>query len=173
MNTTYTYEFQNVNSKLLMEVAGGKMAENTNVQQWPSNKDKCQRWILKDFGGNYYYISSFSDPNYALKATSGSNGGNICIVPYTLKDSTLLFKFSKNPDGSYLILTRASREACYVEVINASITNGGNIQQWEPTNHACQSWNANIVDDVSLSLNSVKTHIYKDKDCVYTVLFVR
>ena len=173
MNTTHTYEFQNINSKLLMEVAGGKMAENTNVQQWPSNKDKCQRWTLKDFGGNYYYIRSASDPNYALKAASGSNGGNICIVPYTLKDSTLLFKFSKNPDGSYLILTRASRDACYVEVANATNVNGGNIQQWEPTNHACQSWNANIVDEVSLSLNAVKTRIYKDKDCVHTVVFIK
>ena len=40
------------------------------------------------------YIRSASDPNYALKAINGSNGGNICIVPFTLNDSALLFKFS-------------------------------------------------------------------------------
>jgi hypothetical protein len=71
-----------------------------------------------------------------------------------------LFKFSKNPDGSYLILTRASRDACYVEVINASTANGANVQHWEPKNHACQSWNANIVDEIALAFNPVETRIY-------------
>ena len=78
-----------------------------------------------------------------------------------------------SPYGSYLILTRASREVCYVEVANASTANGANVQHWEPTNHSCQSWNANIVDEVALTLNAVKTRIYKDNDCVHTVVFVK
>ena len=69
--------------------------------------------------------------------------------------------------------TRASREACYVKVASASTANGGNIQQWEPTNHAYQSWNANVVDEATLTLNAVKTQIYKDNDCMHTVVFVK
>ena len=49
----------------------------------------------------------------------------------------MLFKFSKNPDGSYMIMTRAARDTCFIEVVNASMESGGNIQQWVPTKHSC------------------------------------
>ena len=54
----------------------------------------------------------------------------------------MLFRFSKNPDGSYNIITHASREAAYVEVASASKDSGGNIQQWTPTKSSCQNWTA-------------------------------
>ena len=178
MNTEIVYEFENANSKMLMEVVNAAMEENSNVQQWPANHYKCQQWILKAFkgGGNYYYIHSANDETFVLKSASNANGGNICIVPYATNDSTMLFKFSKNPDGSYMIMTRASRDACFVEVANASVIAGGNIQQWVPTNHACQNWNANVAteeENVNLKLNPIKTKIYKDNDCVHTVVFVK
>ena len=73
---------------------------------------------------------------------SNSNGGNIAIVPYSTKDSSMLFRFSKNPDGSYSIITHASNDNCFVEVANASSSNGANIQQWTLNGHNCQKWNA-------------------------------
>ena len=54
----------------------------------------------------------------------------------------MLFKFSKQPDGSYTILTRASKDGCLLEIPNAGIGSGNNVAQWEPTGHACQRWNA-------------------------------
>ena len=175
MNTSLIYEFENVNSQMVMDITNGAMIENTNVQQWPVNHYKCQQWILKAFsgGGNYYYIRSNSDVNFVLKATSNTAGGNICIAPYSTSDSSMLFKFSKNPDGSYMILTRASKDDCCVEVVYASMEAGGNVQQWGPTNHACQWWKANIVTGDSLSQKPVKTLVYKDNDCVHTVIFIK
>ena len=178
MNTENPFEFENANSKLVMDIVNGTMEENTNVQQWPVNHYKCQQWILKAFkgGGNLYYIHSASDENFVLKPTTSSNGGNICIVPYTNNDSAMLFKFSKNLDGSYLIITHASRDACYVEVANASLANGGNVQQWVPTNHACQNWKLNIAtneEEVTLLSRAIKTNIYKDGEFVHTVIFVK
>ena len=175
MNTGLIYEFENLNSKMVMDIAGGTMKENTNVQQWSTGHYKSQQWILKAFsgGGNYYYIRSNSDTNFVLKATSNTNGGNICIVPYSTSDSSMLFKFSKNPDGSYMILTRASKDACYVEVAYASVQSGANVQQWGPTNNSCQCWKANIVTGVSSSQKPVKTLVYKDNDCVHTVIFIK
>ncbi|MGN0583872.1 MAG: dockerin type I domain-containing protein, partial [Ruminococcus sp.] len=84
----------------------------------------------------------YADNNFVLKAMSADNGGNIAIVPYSSKDSMMLFKFTKNPDGSYSIMTRASRDARFVEVSNASTSSGANVQQWEPTGSPCQNWNA-------------------------------
>ena len=175
MNTQLKYEFENANSKMVMDIESGKMEENTNVQQWGTSHFKSQQWILKAFGGNYYYIRSFNDQNYVLKSNNNINGGNICIVPYKTNDSSMLFKFSKNPDGSYMIMTRASRDACYIEVVNASVLSGGNVQQWAATNHACQNWFANIIsnDEISTNFNTIRTDIFKDNGCIHTVVFVK
>ena len=142
MDTQYVYTFQNQNSGLVMDIVNGAMADNSNVQQWASNGFDCQKWTLKAFGsGNYYYIRSVQDANYVLKAEGSANGGNIDIVTYSNKDSAMLFRFTKNLDGSYSIITHASKDACLVEVASASKDNGANVQQWEVTNNGCQRWN--------------------------------
>ncbi|MDE6678181.1 MAG: RICIN domain-containing protein, partial [Ruminococcus sp.] len=142
MDESVVYTFENVNSGMLMEVTNGTMADNTNVQQWGANGYDCQKWILKSFGsGNYYWIRSAQDESYALKADGSSNGGNICLTTYSTKDSSQLFRFTKNLDGSYSIITHASKDKCLVEVASASKESGANVQQWEITNSSCQKWN--------------------------------
>ena len=86
---------------------------------------------------------------------SNSTGGNIAIVPYSTKDSSMLFRFSKNPDGSYSIITHASNDNCFVEVANASSSNGANIQQWNLNGHNCQKWNA--VTETTTTINTTTT----------------
>ncbi|MDE6776569.1 MAG: RICIN domain-containing protein, partial [Oscillospiraceae bacterium] len=114
MNTDVIYEFENKNSGMVLEIESGLMAENTNIQQWTTGHFDSQKWILQKFagGGNYYYIRSVANQDYVLKAMNGENGGNLAIVPYSSKDSMMLFKFSKNLDGSYCIMTRASKDNC-------------------------------------------------------------
>ena len=141
MNTDVIYTFENAGSGLVMDITDGKMTDNTNVQQWSSNGLNCQKWTLRAFGsGNYYWIRSQQDSHYALKAEGSKNGGNLAIAAWSNKDSTQLFRFTKNLDGSYSILTHASGDSCYVEVADASTANGANVQQWEPTGSSCQKW---------------------------------
>ena len=45
MNTQIIYEFENSNSKMLMEVVNGAIEVNSNVQQWPANHYKCQQCL--------------------------------------------------------------------------------------------------------------------------------
>ena len=141
MSTDKVYTFQNVNSGLLMEVAGGSMTNNANVQQWGDGGYNSQKWFLKAFGsGNYYYVRSQQNPTYVLKAEGSVNGSNIDIMSYSTSDSSMLFKFCKNLDGTYIIKTRASKENCVVEVKDASKSSGANVQQWEKNGHPCQNW---------------------------------
>ena len=72
-------------------------------------------------------------------------------------------------------MTRASRDICYVEIVNGSVLSGGNVQQWAPTNHACQNWFANIIsnDEISTNFNTIRTDIFKDNGCIHTVVFVK
>lgn len=151
MDTSVVYEFKNINSEMIMDIVNGKMESGNNVQQWTPNGLDCQKWILKAFtgGGNYYYIHSVSDTNYVLKAEGSANGGNISINKFSSKDSTMLFKFSKNPDGTYYIMTRASKDSCLVETAGASSEGGANIQQWSPTNSNCQKWSAETMTTAS------------------------
>lgn len=142
MDEKLVYTFENANSGMVMDVEAGLMADNTNVQQWTSNDYDCQKWVLKSFGsGNYYWIRSVQNESYALKANGSANGANIGITEYSTKDSSQLFRFSKNLDGTYSIITHASKDKCLVEVASASKDSGANVQQWESNGNACQKWN--------------------------------
>lgn len=97
--------------------------------------------VLTAYGsGNLYYIRSAQDDSFALRAESGENGGNLSIAPFAAKSDAQLFRFVKNLNGSYSILTHASAEACLVETGYASKENGANVQQWENTSNGCQRW---------------------------------
>ena len=69
----------------------------------------------------------------------------------------MLFKFSKNTDGSYYILTRASKDARFVEVSAASKESGANIQQWELTNSDCQKWAAETMTTTKTTTTTTTT----------------
>ena len=62
-------------------------------------------------------------------------------MPYSTKDSSQLFRFTKNVDGSYSIITHASRDNCLIEVADASKENGAKVQHWTRTDSSCQRWN--------------------------------
>ncbi|MCR5541709.1 MAG: RICIN domain-containing protein [Ruminococcus sp.] len=144
MDTDTYYAFKNMNSGLVMDVANGKMESGANIQQWGFNDQNNQKWKLTPFnnGTTYYYIRSAANPDYVLKAMTGSNGGNVELVPYAGNDSMMLFQFTKLGDGSYYISTRSSRDACFVETDSASTSAGANIQQWGMTYNKCQRWTA-------------------------------
>lgn len=142
MQTDVIYTFENANSGFLMDITDGTMAEGVNVQQWEQNDADAQKFVLTAFGSdNYYWIRSYQDNSYALTAADSGSGGNIELAAYNRKDSAQLFHFTKNIDGTYSILIHASKDLCLVEVANASLEYGANVQQWTPTSHACQKWN--------------------------------
>lgn len=171
MRTDVIYEFENLNSGAVLEIASAKMEDEANVQQWSTGHQKHQQWKLKSGGNNYYYIHSVNDENFVLKSTSNTNGGNICIDTCAEGDNSMLFKFIDNGDGTYSIYTKISNDKCVIEVLNASKDNGQNIQQWQFTENNCQKWKANIISDTSFSI--VKTNVYKENEYVHTVIFVK
>ncbi len=144
MDTTKTYQFRNANSNLYLEVANGKAEDGSNVQQWGADQPAAHNsWTLKEFGGGYYYIlSALADgKTYYLNSVGETDGSNIEIHTNN-KSSSHLFKFVKNPDGTYTILTRTSKDQAAVEVANAEKSSGANVQQWAVNGNTCQKWNA-------------------------------
>ena len=138
-----SYTFKNVNSGLYMEVKNAEAANAANVQQWTiTDLGDWNTWKFKKATGDYYYIiSNLDNGKYYLDVQDGSNanGGNIDIYEKN-GYSTQFFKVLDNGDGTVTIVTRASRDACAVEVGSALTNAGANIQQWETNNHNCQKW---------------------------------
>ncbi len=127
-----------------MQVEGAAAENGANVQQWGTADGVTHDlWKLIDEGEGYYsLISAVGDGGtYALDIAGKktADGTNADIYQYNGGDNQK-FMLTANPDGSYLIRTRASRDAAVVEIANAGIGSGDNVQQWEPNGNACQKW---------------------------------
>lgn len=149
MDTTKEYSFKNVNSGLYMEVTGGSTADNTNIQQWGMDQPSSHNtWTLKQFTADsdlYYVFSKLGDgKTHVLNSTGSGDGANIELLTYNNKTSSMLFKFVKNPDGSYYILPRTGKDSQAVEVADALTSSGANVAQWSVNGHNCQKWEAEM-----------------------------
>lgn len=138
------YMLKNVNSGLYMEVADAAAANSANVQQWTSDGAQANNsWKAVSAGNGYYYLySQLGDGNtYVLdvSAKKTEDGTNVEIYTYKGGDNQQ-FKFVKNDDGSYTILTKITGEASCVEVASKSTEAGGNIQQWTANGGNNQKW---------------------------------
>jgi len=154
MDTSKAYMFKNVNSNLYMEVNGGTAANNTNVQQWGADGiSKHNSWFLKEAAYGYYYIvSRVGDGTYYLNI-SDENAEILQDSGYT----SHYFKFVKNLDGTYTILTRASRDAKALGVESASTASGANVLQWTKNGSADQKWNAETYEVTTVTTTVVTT----------------
>ncbi len=138
------YKLKNVNSGLYLDVDGGTSANSTNVQQYAGgdNRDSIC-WKAVSTGNGYYALISQvgNGETYALdvSAKSTEDGANIEIYTYKGSDNQQ-FKFVKNNDGSYTILTKITGDASCVEVNAKSKENGANIQQWTANGGTNQKW---------------------------------
>ena len=181
------YRIKNVNSGLYMQVEGAKQANGTNVQQWGTTGDSIHDiWKLVDAGSGYYYlVSQIGDgKTYYLNVAGNSteNGTNIEINGYTGGDSQK-FYITQNSDGSYIIRTKITNNESAVEIADAGKGSGDNVQQWSLNNYPNQDW---IFEPATMSLKLrgknpekinekevIKTDMFKSKDLVHTVVFVK
>ena len=144
------FRFKNVNSGLYMQATDGVAANNTNIQQWSSEKNSASDiWKLKSVGNGFYVIySCLGDSNtFALDVVGkkADNGTNIALYQ-SHEGTNQQYMFTQNSDGSYKILTAISNCKSAVEVIGADKTQGANVQQWEVNGANCQDW---VFEEVS------------------------
>ncbi len=159
IDTNYTYMLKNSNSGLYMEIESATQADGTNVQQWGADGSSSHNtWYMKSAGSGYYYIvSTLGDGStWYLNITDGSSktGTNVEITS-TVSSSAQLFKFVENDDGTYTIYTKASKDACAVEVADSSTKSGANVQQATDSGATNQHWILEVVSEISTSTTSI------------------
>ncbi len=139
-DTGYTYMFRNAGSDLYLEVANGTAEAGTNVQQGNSG---ARTWTLTDAGNGYYKIySEVGDgKSFLLDLDYGKpdNGTNIGIWTDTESDAQS-FKFVANGDGTYAIVTKATRDQSGVGIDGGSSAAGANVIQWTLDGSDNQKW---------------------------------
>lgn len=138
------FQLKNAESGLYMDVEGGTASNGTNVHQWGSSSaENYNTWRAESAGNGYYYIYSMvgDGKTYLLDVTAKKpeNGTNIEIYKKSDSDAQM-FKFVKNEDGSYTILTKVSGDKSCIEVKDGSHESGENVQEWECNGAACQNW---------------------------------
>lgn len=142
LDESMTFMLRNGNSGLYMALESDP-ADGANVVQLnaPSIDSGMGLWKAKAAGDGYYRIYSCADENYLLDLNAGKpeNGTNISIWSDTASDAQL-FKFIKQSDGSFVIVTKAAKDGSAVEVKDALTDSGANVQEWERNGHVCQTW---------------------------------
>jgi len=144
IDTNYSYAIKNVNSGLYLEVADGLAQDNTNVQQGSSTDfGEYNTWKFVSAGNGYYYIYSMLEDSstYLLDVTDGksASGTNVQILQDN-QTSSQLFKLIANPDGTYNIVTKASKDSCALDVDARSTEDGANVSQYVSKNSTNQQW---------------------------------
>lgn len=105
-----TYAIQNVATGLLLEVAGGKVAANTNVQGGLTSGDRAQTWLLKPA----------EDPAETLKQLVEENAGLVTMGVSVIKS--------------------ASAPSLVFDVKNGSTESGAAVQLWTNNGSVAQRW---------------------------------
>ena len=144
MDTSKIYMFKNSLSNIYMDVTNGIQADGTNVQQWTASAPApYNSWTLESAGNGYYYILSRlgNGKTYYLDVADGKSAEGTNIQIWTEnKTSSQLFKFVKNNDGTYTVLTKASKDNNCLAIDNAASGNGANLIQSAVNPDASQKW---------------------------------
>lgn len=93
---TKTYTIMALHSGKVLDIAGGNIANGTNVQQYENNNTTSQQWILQEAGDDYYYIISKGNELY-LDVANGQSENGTNIQTYQGNGSKAQkFKFTKD-----------------------------------------------------------------------------
>ena len=149
------YRIRNLNSGMYLTVANGEGKSGSNVIQYTADGAADYNiWRLESAGDGYYRIYSMIDggKTYLLDLDYGrtEDRTNIGIYTDTGADAQL-FKLVESADGSYIIVTKSSKDRSGVEIADADSKDGANAQQFTLNGHNCQSWIFEPVEERYLS----------------------
>ena len=126
-------------------------ANGTNVGQAVSNGKQVQFKAVAAGDGHFYLISQLGDgDSYALDVNGKKTADGTNIELYTFnKGDNQKFRFDKNPDGTYSILTKITDDKSALDVSGRSTKAGANVQQYTFSGGKNQKWYAELADSSS------------------------
>ena len=164
----YTIQFEH--SGMYLDVANGETTNGTNVWQYTYNGSDNQQWIIQDLGEGYYNIISKSSNTYLTVANGQTKNCTNIEINSKKDDQSQTFKLIKQEnvkgeqtieDGKYEIeLALDSNKV--VEVLDASMYSGANVQVFQRNNANCQRVNIKYVGDGYYTIQFDHSGLYLD-----------
>lgn len=129
-----------------LDVAGGKTANGTNVQQYKFNGTNSQKWGIYSHGNGEYSIVSYlgrTDGKFTkvLDVSNGLNeeNTNVHLWEYNGSDAQK-FSIAKTNHESYVLFTKVSNYEKCVQLDGFSCSNSKNVDQYSWVATANQCW---------------------------------
>jgi len=131
------YLIQNLNSGLVLGVAGASTSEGANIVQWYSNGSPDQKWTLRPVGNGAYTITDVNSGMVIGVAGASLNPG-VPLIQWALNGSTdQEWRFAWN--GAYWIITDVN-SGLQMDIQGASRSTGAQAFQWTANGGGSQQW---------------------------------
>jgi len=138
INTSVQYKIKNVNSGLVLGIAGASQAAGAKVIQWADNGTTDHLWHFMPMGNGRYNIENMLT-HQVLGVTNASTADGAQVVQWSDNGtSDHLWIVTQAASGNFLIQNANSGK--YLEVYMASTANTATIDQWGLTGCTCQEW---------------------------------
>ncbi len=159
------YIIENFKSGKVLDVAGASTRNETNVWQYEPNSTNAQKWVIKDLGDGFYNIISRCGGLYLETAGEKINNGTNIQVSENKDESSQKFKIVQSEiggtqtiaNGTYQIAT-VLNEAKVLDVSEASMKAGANIQLWSNENVSQQKFIITYLDNGLYTVVSEKSN---------------
>ena len=140
-----------INSKLninkSMDISGGNIKENQNVQLYTSNSSYAQKWFVKYLDNGYYNIKANKDDEYCLTNKNNNIQINKCN---NSNEQEWIIKDGMN--GYYSII---NEDFSFINIKDSSTTDGTNINMSEPSYSNSQEFKfIKTIDGVTQKLSA-------------------
>ena len=140
LNLSGTYEIQNANSGLALNVYGGQTVNGVEIIQWPfSNGATNAEWKFVPASPGYYRIQNVNSGLY-VNVTGASTAFGALLVQYqsvgTYNDQ---WRVVQNSDGTYSFYNALSTDA--IDVPAASTASGIQLDQYGENGTSAQKFN--------------------------------
>jgi len=164
MNLAGTYEIQNVNSGLALNVSGGSTANGGEVIQYPFSSGQTNSlWTFVPTSGGYYHINNVNS-GLVLNVSAGGAGGSgingATIIEYAAQGmipGNDQWMPVQNSDGTFSFYNLFSKQA--LDVPGASTASSTQLDQWFANGTEAQKFNL-----IQPSLNLSGTYEIQNAD---------
>ena len=143
----YYFINSRLNANKSIDIVGGNIQENQNVQLYESNSSFAQKWFVEYLDNGYYNIKANKNDDYCL--TNKNNNIQINKCDNSPEQNWII---KENTGGYYSII---NKDFSFVNIKSSSISNGTNVNMEEPTYDNSQGFKfIRTVDGVTERLSS-------------------
>lgn len=142
------------NPRFVLDAAGTKPTNGSNVSIWDDNLGSNQRWNLEIGEDGFYVIKSAANSGLVLEAAGASSGMNVRVAKANASSKTQ--KWLIIPSNGTYVIQSAANSGIVLDASGATPKRGANVTVWKNNGGPNQNWHI-----VSTDFNLDQKKYYK------------